>query len=230
MYNKLKTSIEMTCSHLYHEAVQQCDEAELEREENLSIQFHYEFSQGNHDAVRRILSRMDRDTTSYERHKLKLDVLEWWLFDYMPHKHGTVPYDVVHEKYQLIMQRLYEMLDRHRQLEKDNRNAYQMIRDHVFYFKMGLFKHSLSGMVRKCKKWFVLCGLGPVFYKKLMTRIRYVCEEYATYGRVCIGVRWDDTDTTRETVMSCVPSDFFEGEIWDATCAPAPPCVVPVCA
>ena len=108
------------------------------------------------------------------------------------------------------MEQIYEMLDQHRTLEKTSANAYQMIRDHIFYFKMGLFCNDISVMTYKLKKWFSKCGLSKAFEHKMNHRIQKVKEDYEKYKRVYLGIMWDDfihsdKDTINENIMYFIP-------------------------
>lgn len=173
-----------------------------------SIQFHYFFSHGDYESLKNVLPKMNKNDTSYIRHKIKFDVLHWWIHDYVPFTKGNMSHEVVMEKYNTIMASIYSMLDSHRSLEKTNSNAYQMIRDHVFYFKMGLFCNDIQVMTYKLKKWFLKCDLPKEFLNKMNVRIDKVKEEYNKYNRVYLGMMWDDIpfhDKLDENIIYFVP-------------------------
>lgn len=210
IYNKLKKALESNDSilyikymNLYNMSINQIQYVS-KIDDILSIQFHYEFSHGNYENVKNILKKMDKLSVSYERHYLKFLVLEWWIFDYNQDNRN---WDIVLEKYNLIMNKIYALLDKHRHLEKKNKNAYQMIRDHIFYYKMGLFQNSIDVMDMKCKKWFKKCDLEPQFYTKLLKRIEYIHQEYRMHNKVFLGIKWDNVDTKQnENIVYFIPS------------------------
>jgi hypothetical protein len=172
----------------------------------LSIYFHYYFSHGNEKGVSDII-KMDPSLLSlcsHERHKIKYDVLKWWnRFRY--HFENNTSCQEMNVEYDKIMDRLYALLDEHRTMKKDAKNAYQMLRDHIFYFKMGLFRSSIQVMTYKCIKWFKQCGLSKEYMKKLSHRMKYIQQEYETHKKVFLGIHWDDQNEPENHVLYFYP-------------------------
>lgn len=177
--------------------------------------FHYNYSHGNIYRVKEIIYLMDKEEISYQRHFLKLSVLEWWYSEYVPYvnicnNHNnnnnneleninstqlqTEKYNSMNDSYKNIMLKIYEILDNHRCLEKTSKNAFQMIRDHIFYYKMGLFENPIEVMTGKCRKWFLKCNLDTLYMKELNKRIKYIQSDYEKYNKVYLGIYWDDID------------------------------------
>lgn len=188
--------------------------------------FHYFYSHGNIHKVRDILELMNKDDISYHRHYLKFLVLEWWYNFYIPYiifknNHSEIineldnnesnkelineyknKLELMNISYKNIMNKIYEILDKHRCLEKTPKNAFQMIRDHIFYYKMGLFENSIEIMNAKCRKWFLRCNLDKIYMKELNKRIQYINQDYMKYNKVYLGIHWDDIDYNEQTSIN----------------------------
>lgn len=166
-------------------------------DEIINIFYHYELSNANIDNCDILLTYMNNNTDSYERHILKFNVLDWWIdltdtkdIEYCRRKD---------KRYNEIMLDIYVLLDKRREIcenSLENKNMFQLIRDHIFYFKMGLYINSFNKMVKKCLKWFNRTNIDKrilhIYRIKLLQRIHYIEEELKQYNYVYIGILFDN--------------------------------------
>lgn len=164
--------------------------------EIIDILFHYEFSHGNIIQCENYLSMMRSHSPSYHRHYLKYKLLKWWIYD----KTDLVN-RVNDQNYQNILLEIYKMMDERRNEEKNNRNAFLCIRDHIFYFKIGLYVNSFQKMKHKCCKWFNLCNYDKSYEQKLLQRIHYIYEEFNDTGQIYLGSIFDNIDDNNDNVI-----------------------------
>lgn len=174
--------------------------------------FHYYYSHGDITKVKEVVFLMNKEDISYQRHFLKMLVLEWWFNEYVPYinnnnnnnnnNNDNIIFHSMNNSYKNIMLKIYEILDIHRTLEKTTKNAYQMIRDHIFYYKMGLFENSIEVMNGKCRKWFMKCNLEKNYMKELNKRIHYIQCDYEKYKKVYLGIYWDDIDYNETNTLN----------------------------
>jgi len=184
IYNKY--DIEYLKNHKYYNEI-------------VDILFHYEFSHGNIEKCENYLSIMNANTSSYQRHYIKYMVLKWWLYsktDLINRNNDLV--------YKNIMNEIYKMMDIRREEVKTDRNAYLSIRDHIFYFKMGLYVNHWEKMKHKCIKWFRKCNYPKIYEQKLIQRIYYIKDEYHQYGKLYLGVLFDDIIDMDENIYKGV--------------------------
>lgn len=160
--------------------------------------FHYEFSHGNLEQCEKFISLLDSNSMSYERHYLKYRVLNWWINQRssLNRKSDTI--------YNEIMLDIIKMLDKKLCLEEKEANAYQIIRNLIFYFKMGLYNTPFDIMKQKTINRFRLYDIydSITFEIKLLQRIDYIELEMIeeTNGMLYVGIVFDDINTNIDCV------------------------------
>jgi len=141
---------------------------------------------------------MDNTSMSYERHYLKYRVLNWWINQRsaLNRKSDTI--------YNEIMLDIIKMLDKKMCINDNNANAYQIIRDLIFYFKMGLYNTPFDIMKQKTINRFRLYDIYDSidFEIKLLQRIDYIELEMIeeTNGMLYVGIVFDDINTNLDCV------------------------------
>jgi len=160
--------------------------------------FHYEFSHGNLEQCEKFITLMDNTSMSYERHYLKYRVLNWWINQRsaLNRKSDTI--------YNEIMLDIIKMLDKKMCINDNNANAYQIIRDLIFYFKMVLYNTPFDIMKQKTINRFRLYDIYDSidFEIKLLQRIDYIELEMIeeTNGMLYVGIVFDDINTNLDCV------------------------------
>lgn len=160
--------------------------------------FHYEFSHGNLEKCEQFISLMDSNTMSYERHCLKYRVLNWWINQrcVLNRKQDTI--------YQELMIDIFNMLNKKMYIELNDKNSYQILRDLIFYFKMGLYNTPFDIMKQKTINRYRLYQINDsiLFEIKLLQRIDYIENELIneTNGLLYVGIIFDDINTNIDCV------------------------------
>jgi hypothetical protein len=154
--------------------------------------FHYEFSHGNLEKCDMFLSLMDNSTMGYERHYLKYCVLNWWINE------RVLTNRIEDKVYNHLLSNINKMLDNKLHIEVSEKNAYQIIRDLIFYFKVGLYTKSFNTMkqivIDKFRRYYII---DPIKFEiKLLQRINLLYNEIndITNGYIYLGVIYDDMD------------------------------------
>jgi hypothetical protein len=160
--------------------------------------FHYEFSHGNLEKCEKFISLMDSKSMSYERHYLKYRVLNWWINQRcsLNRKSDTI--------YNEIMSDINKMLDKKLSIIENEANAYQIIRDLIFYFKIGLYNTPFDIMKHRLINRFRMFDIynSIDFEIKLLQRIDYIEREMIeeTNGMLYVGIVFDDINTNIDCV------------------------------
>jgi hypothetical protein len=208
IYNCCRYGFENKCSKSIIKAYEIAEEINFKLyhthklyDEILNIFFHYELSNSNIYNCDIIISYMNKNTDSYQRHILKYEVLDWWIdLSENIDLNDNIKYNRKDDiRYKEIMNNIYDLLDKRRNIcnktQKD-KDMYQLIRDHIFYFKMGLYVNSFDKMVHKCIKWFMRTDIDKIvlhkYKSKLLQRIKYIKEDLNKYNYVYIGILFDN--------------------------------------